>query len=342
MKPKSIILLILICLQGCSSDLDVLSIDDKGFKSLTGKKVEIEILGIPRIQMVNDKLLFINHKDNKLFTVFDLEKKIKLIEYGKLDEFPEQYSFPIFESKDVIESDEGFSIHDPNKNMVVKYRIKGDSLKIEEIEKLPNISNLYPKSIVFQNDSLLIFMPENGGLFVIYDKILDKTKISNYAPVPAFNIEESQKWIAYQSKFGVNSNKGLIAVNSLLFGELNIYNFEGLLLKRSPYDISNHTSNEMSLENLTKSNLKRFALDLDVSDSSIYILIEGNTFSNIRNKRIIPNSKILEFDWNGNFKGGFLLDRPIISIAFDKKHKKIYGVSIEDENEILLEYDAGR
>lgn len=120
---------------------------------------------------------------------------------------------------------------------------------------------------------------------------------------------------------------------------MNIYNFEGLLLKRSPYDISNHTSNEMSLENLTKSNLKRFALDLDVSNLSIYILIDGNTFSNIRNKGIIPNSKILEFDWEGNFKNGYQLDRPIFSFAFDGKFEKFYGVSIEDENEILLEYD---
>lgn len=212
MKPKSIILLIIICLQGCSKGLDVLSIDEKGFKSLSGKKVDIEILGIPIIQMISDKLLFINHKDHKLFTIFDPEKKIKLIEYGELDEFPEQYSFPIFISKDVVNSHEGFSIHDPNKNMVVRYKFKGDSLKIEEIEKLPNVSNYYPKSIVFQNDSLLVFMPENGGPFVIYDKIRDKTKISNYVPVPAFNIEESQKWIAYQSKVGVNSNKGLIAV----------------------------------------------------------------------------------------------------------------------------------
>lgn len=338
-RKISILGIYLLFIFGCSSsDLDELKLDSNTFISLNGRPLNLEIMGVPRITMLNDYIICINENGENIFSIIDPIKEEVINEFGKLDQLPEEFSFPIFTADYVPKVNNKLFIHDLDKNEYFEYNLNGIDLELKKNEKIPFPIGYYPNFLVLKTDSLTIYFPEYGGILVFFDNKTNQFHSVDYFPIPETEIGEKNKWMAYQANLAINLEKELIAYNPLLFGELDFFDFEGNLVKRSLYDLSNHFSTEFKSDNLTKTELKRFAIDIQATSKSIYLLIEGNTFEMIRNKKSIQNSTILEFDWEGNFKNGFLLDRPILSIAFNEKENKIFGVSLVKENEVIIEY----
>lgn len=332
-----IVISYLLC-TSCDSHEDVVQIDMDSFQKLEGRALDLEILGIPRIKMVDSLIISINQKGDRLFSIIDPNRDSIIKEFGELDLIPEQFSFPIFPA-DVVPKKSGmFSIHDLDRNTFYDYNLFYDSVELTLLEKISFPEGYFPNYIGFRSDSLNIYSPEYGGMLVLFGKSSIDNKVVDYFPVPNVEIQEDQKWISYQVSMAVNLEKELIAINPLLFGELDIYNFDGTLQTRSIYDISNHVSKDLASQNLTNTSLKRYAIEMEVTSNSIYILLDGNTFLNIRERGPYPNSRILEYDWEGNFKNGYILDRPILSFTFDERSNSFYGVSLVKEEEVLINY----
>jgi len=323
----------------CSNaDLEELQIDEDSFDSLVGKPLSIEVFGVPRISMVDSLIVSINQNGRRIFSVIDPQQEKVILEYGILDDYPEEFRFPVFTSEQYPKTPNFLPIHDVDKNEYFEFYLSSDGFELMNKQNLSDIGDFYPNQLGFKSDSLTVFSPEFGSLLIFFDHINGKSTMVDYFPKPAFDIRDQNKWMSYQAAMAVNFDKNLVAYNPLLFGELDFYDLKGNLVYRSIYDISNHLSPEFSHENLTNTNLKRFGIDMQVTSESIFVLVEGNTFQDIRMKNGIKNSKILEFDWQGRFKKGYLLDRPILSIAYDSENQVMYGISLVREEEVIIKY----
>ena len=326
-------------LVGCNPpDLEDNNLDESSFIKITGTPLKIEILGVPRITMVDNLILSINQSGKKVFSLIDPNEQKIVNEYGELNQFPEEYSFPIFPGEIIPKKPSHFTVHDLDKNEYFEYKLEGNEFELLSKERINFNGEYFPNFVGIKSDSLTIYSPEHGGLLVIYKNTPENANVIDYFPIPNSEIKDIHKWMAYQASIAINLEKKLIAINSLLFGELDIFNFEGELINRVIYDTDNHLSDDFKAENITATDLKRYAIDIQASEKSIFILIEGNSYNDIRDKKQIQNSKILEYDWEGNFINGYLLDRPILSIAYDDKNSRIFGTSLIKEEEVIIEF----
>ncbi len=263
--------------------------------------------------------------------------------FGSKGGGPNEFFEPIFNTKvnGRTQKRDNLWIHDLEKGNLVCLAINENGVSIIKESKVPDTKAGYITKIILETDSSLIFVPEEIGRLAFFNKVSGESKILPYSPVVDQNIKENQKWMIFQSEVAVHADLGLIAAAPILLGQLDFFDFSGNLVKSFIYDQENHNSNELSNENVTKSNLKHYARDIESSDESIFLLVTERTFSQVRAKEYTNTSKILEFDWEGGLINEFVLDNYIESFAYDKTLNRFYGFHPFDEKNPFWVYTIG-
>ncbi|MGY6558887.1 MAG: hypothetical protein ACXIT9_06350 [Nitritalea sp.] len=331
----AVCLLCFFCM-GCGTSDEEKQVQDLEFIPLAGTALPTALLGVPRIQRFGERIIALARTDSDLFSVIDPLTGEILFRYGQVDLHPEHYSFPRFIANSTAENP-FFYVYDADQAKRMRYSSFADSLHLEEVEKLPLIGNYQVKALIYQDDDWLLFMPERGALFVSYDKKQQRSHEVPLHPLPKHGLMEKNKWIAYQAVFGVHAEKKIVAVSPYLFGELMLYDFSGQLIRSVTFDSSNHDALEMQAENITRTDLKKMAYDLDVTPDSIFLLLEDATFNEQR-AGITKASKILHFDWEGRILGAYQADRHLLSFVYSAAHEHFFASSMEVEDETLISY----
>jgi hypothetical protein len=342
MRKKITPLIFIIILLGCKYEKSEISEVPKAVV-LKGNPIPLVKIGYPFLNMLGNNLITLNKSDTNLFSVFETQNFSKIAAFGSIGNGPEEFIMPTFSTKvnESFKANDELLIHDLETNTISSIQLNiEDAIAKPKIlsKKIPNTGAGYVRKVVLESDSTLIFMPENLGRLAFYDKKSGETRITPYISETHYPIVEENKWMVYQSVLSINVSKKLIAAAPLLLGELDFFDLSGKLVRKIIYDDHNHMSEELSNSNVTKSNLRLYASDIQSNESSIFLLVTDQSFTEVRNKTYNNQSRILEFDWDGNYVNQFVINNYSKSFAYDKNNQKFYIFNENDEQIPLWSY----
>lgn len=340
---------IILCFNACTNDRDMnrninysgAVIEVSNFPvnfNLKGKNVGPTSFFSNPTDIVADSnyYLVFDTKNKKIFNL--LNNKYELINsFGMIGEgpgyFPEkpkiiknsfikerklllyQFSFDIIEMN--LESEK-------NKFMVSSSVKKSINDRLQNVQQIENIGKNRYVGL--------------GGMLEgkLYFFNLDSTRVSVTPFVPKTNPGPKTRedfMFMYNGKIGVNKEKEKIVIANHYFNQLEIYDYNGKLLKEI------RIGNLDSPFSKQSGNTKFHYVNVDVTEKYIFAIYLGKTPSLGLDDLFGAKAEIHVFNWDGKPIAKLLLDRVIGAISVNSKKGIILSVDdFKNERQRLLEY----
>lgn len=332
-----IILLILLSLSSCTDKKDILTLD--GVEETTVYLNEItfnEPSFFPKGCIATDSFLIVfSPKDKEGFIyIYDKEKKNLLAKYGRIGEGPNDFKNPRFlPNKTLLSSDNVLLVDD----VTDLYEISIDSILNTKdytpvsILKIPDNLMLY-NSIIHNSDSMLVLNQTGEHQLTFYDRQTKKVERKNYFKKLKYssNISDlSYVMQVYDACYSSNNENFVIAYKN--WKQIDIISTTGDLLKQIYFADYDFNKNKMSFNEgfRLNENAKLFFTFIYPTKKSFYALCWENTKNNI--KQGIARTDIYKFNWDGELKEIFHLNKSISYFCIDKSNR-LYAIGISEDN----------
>ncbi len=76
---------------------------------------------------------------------------------------------------------------------------------------------------------------------------------------------------------------------------------------------------------------------LSATEDNVYILYDGRTIAE-SNEDVVKPMTILKFDWDGNLKGGYLIEDIVFSFSVTNDNRILYGLINDDGEYVIKKY----
>ncbi len=184
---------------------------------------------------------------------------------------------------------------------------------------------------------LIVFGAFESGRYAVFNTetsevyyISDYPKNDSEAHKDESNIT---KYSAYQGYMCSNpENSKFIAISSMSYN-FEILEFKNGLLTKVGEKALNHPEYRKAADGsavFKRENKLSFAYS-DVTNDFIYLLYIGRSLVD-HSENYTYGNEIHVFDWDGNEKIKYLLNRDVKAISVDARNNKIYGLSINPES----------
>lgn len=296
---------------------------------LTGTPLINDLIGTSNIEIVDNLIVLISPRNEKIFKVFDLEGNFKG-DFGLRGQGPNDLlNCRPTGQKDIANEEAFIWVNDISNSSLKKVNLSKSILEQQLLVEsaLPT----YPMSMnAFKlNDSITIAesMTHDNYALIKYDyksgtKLLDK----NVYRTPVEN-----PFSFYKSTWRVNHKKDKVMSAMFSINQLNLWNLDtdekkSIAIEKT-YQPDQIINKETGLENRT------FFCDLEVSKDFVFALYMDQDYN--VSYELPKKMTVFVFDWDLNPVATYEVDEYILDIAVDPKQKKLYGVS---EDDMVFEY----
>ncbi|MFV0502982.1 MAG: BF3164 family lipoprotein [Lachnospirales bacterium] len=296
----------------------------------------------PHKIMVEDSLLIIiNRIGDYFFQVYDTKNMNLLVEFGNKGRGPGEFNEPTFiNKKKNIEGKIYNLIYDTGSKRISYINFNDfvkDKTTVIKQEKLPKKMG-DPDSFVFYSDTLAITAPGDGGggRFQLFGN--EKTKTTAYIPELPFKVHEDNYYPIYVTKSSlINIEKKKFVATVPMLGQYDFFDFSGNLLYSSIIhrneNLKKTASSSMEVNKSVKLFYQTELKNVGNLIYSIYYKYKSNEGS------FSTTSRIHIFDWDGNLVKEYLLDKLILSFAYDDFNNCFYGIAPYEEEHQIIKYD---
>jgi hypothetical protein len=353
MKNYSTLILITFVVFGCKTSGEKGSYFSEFSEkySLNGNVVDLNgIIGNPFQILLLDSLLIINEgrNDNLLF-LYNLNTGNLHSEFGNVGDGPDEFSPPL---RIALAADKRMLYINERRKFKFREYYLDDRFKMNLVNEFGPFSPEIQILNKFNDDLFLAVGIFEEGRFRFYDKNLDEiSSFGSFPDIPIITanqqvenkIGNDVKGMIFQVRLGIKSDKTKIAVAHSLTGILEVYEVSGnTTVKVSQQSVSK----SVELKHYSSGNILQATLDdahprgysdIYTSEDYIYLLYSGQVQGNMENTHL-PRTSIHVFDWDGNHKWQYELDRQVSCFTINSGGEKLYAVS-DEANPALIVYD---
>ncbi len=292
--------------------------------------------------MVEDSLLVIlNRKGQNFFQVYSTNTMNLLVEFGSKGRGPGEFNEPTFTNQKVNINGKLYHVIFDRIGKQISYIDFKDYVKdkstTNNYESLPDNFGGVAR-FAYHSDSLSIMIPSNGGggRFIMFrDK---KKEIIGYLPELPFPIHKDNYYPLYANKSSIVNTKKRKFVGSLpMLGQYDFFDFSGKLLYSTVIHRDENLKNKVSSTPISfKKPVTLYQTELKAEGDLIYSVYYKYTAIEGSSSAI---ARIHVLDWDGKPIKEYILDRPILSFAYDKINNCFYGVAPYEEDYQIIKYD---
>ncbi|MEX1011405.1 MAG: hypothetical protein WDZ29_05025 [Balneolaceae bacterium] len=299
------------------------------------------------ISVSGDYLVISDHTDSGMLKVFSITHQYQHIgSYGIAGPGPQEFGLLPFLTRDEPKGEPLLSMIDFSNKVYYKVDIE-DIIEDERFVPIRSIhlpvELVHSQRVITMNEGELVGLGGgNDGKLVKYDMAADS--ISEHTEfVPAIAHDILNKGYLYTGEMTVNNESGLIAVVSLYFRQLEIYDKNLNLIIVSRLDDTPELEIESRDGRYRLLDEARFNYGaIDSYGDKIFVLYINRTIGEIENGSCIENpSEIHIYNWEGRFLSRVKLTDCPTTMAYDHIHNRIIGVfgDTENEEQIIGTYD---
>jgi hypothetical protein len=343
-------LLLIFLIASCSSNQEYESFpeptslfSDKQIKLNKISTIEGIQLNTPIQLLVVDTLLFVHDQfeiDDQLyfFRAINPHEKTVVQTFGREGRGPDEFMFPAFMSR-VPGSKNSIGIN--NRRLFSYSQIRIDNISDQNsklsVLRVDELNTDY--SLVGKGCDDLFFGTGffNGGRYATSDSSGELVNVFGEYPFEEnfSRMDRRDLGMAYQSMFRIHPEKCMVATITHSSANLEILlveNSEVQIIKKIhlnyPLFENESTSQRLSISIAPEN--RRGYQDIDVSTRNIYTLYSGIIRSEgLRKYR--SGDIVLVYDWEGNPKKSYSLDKPAVNIAVSEDDRFLYTISVEDD-----------
>lgn len=299
------------------------------------------ILYSPRdIDVSGDTLLVTDSKGDYLILLFDLTNSQLLGSFNAKGYGPNEMMdapFAQFLSKNRLNA------YDITLSKVNTLEVSEKSIKITNQYKVPRmVYNVHAIS-----DSVVLGLTYTGDsrLVRINRKSNEEIPIGDIPKIDNSNIPKHILGQAFDSKLHLSSDKSFAIISNRYSDQIEIFDLnnveENPIIIKGP-DFFNPVikiANRGESTVLAQNDEMRFGyVDLYTAENYIYGLYSGNSR---KEKPGVAHygDKVLVFDFEGNFKALFILDRNVLRIAVDAKSHRLFASDFENKEHDIIQFE---
>ena len=349
MKKLFYILSAFIIIQACNKHkhpdyytLKTFSFEDAPFsKKLTGHKLDIEGIVYPRRILNLKKYLVVSeHKADTSIHIIDKEKMEVINKVGVIGRGPGEIGFP-WNLYPAEKADE-FWVYSLSKKMSKLNATSKDPFVVQNID-LTNEMRL-SSGFVFSSDSTsLQTLVDGNSKFVEFDN--SGNRINSYDTWGHMEDKDLPPNIVsslYSGMLNVSPNKQYYTQACIKVDVLEILDkatglvtsIRGPIHHRPYFKVDNSPGYPM-LVIPNASDIYNYANTV-MTEDKIYALFSGARFNQVNKTREKYCNDIFVFDYEGNVKGHYTLDKTISYLAVDEKNSKFYGLSFDNDPNVVV------
>jgi len=301
---------------------------------INGKKIDIDcMIGQPHDLIYFDPLLlFLDVYDNTLVTVFDTKNEQFVRRFISRGNGPGEAIPPL-----------RLFVSDADK-LIYGLQTQTGHLNIYEPIDIINKDNIIPEQIFFENMPTYVRKVKNGyigigplfggGRFRLYDSV--GNIVSEFGEYPFRGREEEmnpmERYGVYQGYVSASADGNYFAIGTLYCDNLEFYRIEAgkaeLIKKYETYDAKAvYYGGRMRIDDDCIINYNGA-----YGDKYCYMLHSGKTYLE-NGRRTSGGSRIIVFDWNGNYLRSYKTEEIIMSFCIDEENNIIYA-SVRDDNDV--------
>jgi hypothetical protein len=310
-----------------------------------GKKLEFDQFLNPRhILVIDDHLIVAENGLEDIFYIYDLDNLDFLKSIGSNGVGPGEITACANLQKGDQQGE--FWADDAFQKTYLKFDVNSDS-KLAKDEVKQGESLTMAVQMAHSSDSTLMTILMHGKKMFV-DFSFDGDTINTYSSWDRLMKNERDLPMhvitnVLQGTFTSSWDRKYFALSGIFKDYIEILNREtgNILSIRGPANIDPEFSIDYSRGFETPIFEKGWSTQYNKSHlgkSSIFSLYYGKSYEEVYgNNNGVVN--IFEFDYDGNIINNYLINYPLISFSVDEKRKKIYGISKdEDPNVVVFEY----
>ncbi|KYG79571.1 TolB-like protein [Roseivirga ehrenbergii] len=315
----------------------------------------IELVGQPKafssgevflpgfLNTFGDLIIIQDDADSMVYKVFNRHTLEFIVSFGKKGMGPNEISFGPTAVHQDIENTESFEFYDFGKKRLIK-------LSLENIlaNDIANFSQyvVFPPELI--NAQLAIFLDEDhvvgsGGIregkLFFYNTNTESIKYTDFIPKTKKPLPtDRDRGYLYSNKMTVNREAKRIAVVNEYFKQLEIYNYEGALVKTYSFPDTEEPIFYLR-ESITSDETVLHYNGICSTKDFIYASYIG--FDDIELEKLnydIP-TEIHVFTWEGSLHKIIKLDRPIKALTVTEDNKTLIAVDPLNEDMPLVMYN---
>jgi hypothetical protein len=311
---------------------------------LSGKPLDIASYGFPFITILDKNLLIRNVSDDSgIFQLYETDSFKLISKFGTLGQGPHELGVPTWAAKKVGSnfSTSMFEIHDVGTRSLITIQTDNSKKNLNpqfQEKPLPKNTIDLIQKVILDNDSILVYQPESAGRMIFSKKDRGVNKVIPYEADTDFQMNQDNLWQIFDAQYAVHTDLSLIVSALGMLGQIDFYNFSGELVKSVLFDDFNHKSDKIGQINLQNGELRLYAYDIEANSESIYILVIDRSLEQVRSKTFTDRSRVLKFDWEGNYLKEYILDHFATSIAVDEIKSQLYTYNFFVEENSFQSY----
>ena len=323
----------------------------QNFKNLKGEQVFPELfIGQPlKMLIIKNKLYIIDRFEQKQLTVVDIEKDNEISRIANQGDGPNEF----LQIRDISynSTNNTITLVDKMDRSISFYQLENNDLKLDNSHFLSKHRFNESKYVFFDiipfNKNFIANGCFDGKQFILFDSNTMIKNTFNSYPGDNNGIQNPLGFfLKTQTQITANPSQTHFAAAGFNHDQLVFYKTDGeKMIKQKEYfnidanlTVKTGKSSDSNFNHAKEiPNTIRAYISLYSTDKHLYALYWG-----IRNKDLEKKNQIcyiLKFDWEGNLKEGFRMDRKLRSFAVDEKESIIYAIlSSEEEDPVLFRY----
>ena len=331
MKKRSyvgvLMIIIFILCTSCQNEKDVISKNFPIEKQLKSIKIPTErIFDIKSVSVVDSSIIFLSEKADTIFHVYSLPELSFVSSFGIRGEGPNEFFLP-----SIVPNNSSHLYVHSNLNMLKKmniYAAKDTGFMLDEYY-LDNVLFGVARNLSIINDSILYYMEETPHQMkmISYDLKTGKPILSRRVRVK----EDHGSHFDYANNGFMTVNANTVAYAYLYQNKIDFMNLD--------FSLRNTLMGQQSEIKIGRNGLDNsifYYVDGYVGEENFYFRYLGCSLNDSKSQK--KGSIIEVYDKDGNPLIRYHLDFNIFRFVVDEKNLKIYAVSEDDEDAILM-YD---
>lgn len=348
MRRYSLLLFALsVLFNSCVDKKEIVSLAHVESSSLELKEIRFDVSPLfPKGCCVRDSFLVIFEPQDKegILHVYHKEKGVFLKKYGRIGEGPDDFTNPCFLfNNNLCTSQSTLLIGD----VAGVYSVAIDSIfntseTIHRLQtKMPDDLRLY-NYVLQNNDSMLVVNQTRDCQLTFYNKRTHTTKFKKYFEKTG-NLKDASDFChamqIYDAYYSSNADRIVVAYKN--WKQIDLISASGDLIKHVYLPDYDYNKTRMSLDEghlRIEDDAHLFFSFVYPAADYFYALCWDDTKTNIKQGR--AKTSIYKFDWEGELKEIFQLDKAISYFCIDDASNVLYAVGISEDDLELTVYSS--
>jgi len=293
------------------------------------------LIGTPVEPVIFDSLLiYFDRFNGQTITIFDVKNERFVQRFLNEGQGPGEVTLGLLKL---------FVSHDEKK--VCFFHANSGRVYMYELADIITQNNIQtPQQVLFRDRPANIKKTKNGyvgigmfddGRYRLYDSEGNMISAFGKYPFSGEDMDHMGRFFIYQGHLCASSDGNYFAMGSSYCDNLEFYKLENgtavLIKKYETYDAKVQFNNVLQINDDCIINYRHA-----YGGKYCYMLYSGKTHLENDRKSSIGGTKIIVFDWNGNYIRSYKTDVNIISFCVDEENNIIYATTRDDEDGFII------